>query len=188
MLALALLVIPLSRRITDPLLSLTQAAGHFAAGEFDVPLPRAKRGDEVDVLASAFDKARESIKSQMMEIERMASARQKLDRELSIVRDIQRSMLPSAPSLNHGADRLMTHAALEPAKAVGGDFFSLFSNGIGPLCGSRSAMSPTKASRQHCSWRGVSAFSRPRPAGTGQRRQRHCRKPPTVHIQGAKGD
>jgi phosphoserine phosphatase RsbU/P len=126
MLALALLVIPLSRRITDPLLSLTQAAGHFAAGEFDVPLPRARRGDEVDVLTSAFDRARESIKSQMTEIERMASARQKLDSELSIARDIQRSMLSDAPSLSYGASRLVTYAALEPAKAVGGDFFSFF--------------------------------------------------------------
>lgn len=126
MLSLALLVIPLSRRITDPLLSLTQAAGHFAAGKFDSPLPRARRGDEVDVLTNAFDKARESIKSQMTEIERMASARQKLDSELSIARDIQRSMLTDAPSLSHGASRLVTYAALEPAKAVGGDFFSFF--------------------------------------------------------------
>lgn len=126
MLSLALLVIPLSRRLTDPLLSLTHAARHFAAGEFDAPLPRAQRGDEVDVLTNAFDKARQSIKSQITEIERMASARQKLDSELSIARDIQRSMLTPAPSLSHGASRLATHAALEPAKAVGGDFFSFF--------------------------------------------------------------
>lgn len=126
MLSLALLVMPLSRRLTDPLLSLTQAAGHFAAGEFDTPLPKAERGDEVDVLTNAFDKARGSIKSQMAEIELMASARQKLDSELSIARDIQRSMLTDAPSLSHGASRLATFAALEAAKAVGGDFFSFF--------------------------------------------------------------
>jgi len=133
MLSLALLVLPLSRRLIDPLLSLTQAAGHFAAGEFDTPLPPAKRGDEVDVLTNAFDKARQSIKSQMTEIERMASARQKLDSELSIARDIQRSMLPDAPSLSHGTIRLATHAMLEPAKAVGGDFFSFFQRDLTTL-------------------------------------------------------
>lgn len=126
MLLLALLVVPLSRRITDPLLSLTHAAGHFAAGRFDSPLPKSNRHDEVDVLTHAFDKARTSIRSQMSEIEAMAAARQKLDSELSIARDIQRSMLPQAPSMRHGTGSLVTYAALEPAKAVGGDFFSFF--------------------------------------------------------------
>lgn len=126
MLGLALLVIRLSRRITDPLLSLTQVARRFASGEFDSPLPRSKRGDEVDVLTHALGRAGDSIQSQMREIESMASARQKLDSELSIARDIQRSMLPSAPSLRHGARNLRTFAALEPAKAVGGDFFNFF--------------------------------------------------------------
>lgn len=126
MLVLALVVIRLSRRITDPLLALTRVAGHFAAGEFDTPLPKSRRGDEVDVLTNALERAGASIKTQMAEIEAMAIARQKLDSELSIARDIQRAMLSIAPSLHHGARRLQTFAALEPAKAVGGDFFSFF--------------------------------------------------------------
>lgn len=126
MLLLGLLALPFCRRITDPLLSLTKAARHFGAGEFDFPLPVSKSGDEVHVLTDAFDTARTSIKSQMTEIERMASARHKLDSELSIARDIQRSMLPTAPSLRHGDNRVTTYAALEAAKAVGGDFFSFF--------------------------------------------------------------
>lgn len=126
MLALTLLVIRLSRRITDPLLSLARAAGRFASGDFQSSVPRSKRGDEVDLLIDVFSRAGNSIQSQMKEIALMASARQKLDSELSIARDIQRSMLPSAPSLRHGARNLRTFAALEPAKAVGGDFFDFF--------------------------------------------------------------
>lgn len=126
MAGLALLVIRLSRRITDPLLSLTQVARHFAEGRFGSPIPKSPRGDEVDVLSHAFERAGESIQSQMAQIEQMAAARQKLDSELSIARDIQRSMLPTAPSLRHGSRNLKTFAALEPAKAVGGDFFNFF--------------------------------------------------------------
>ena len=126
MLALALVVIRLSRRITDPLVSLTDVARRFASGEFDSSIPKSPRGDEVDVLSHALERAGESIQSQMAQIDRMAAARQKLDSELSIARDIQRSMLPTAPSLRHGSRNLKTFAALEPAKAVGGDFFNFF--------------------------------------------------------------
>ncbi|RPE81432.1 SpoIIE family protein phosphatase [Vulcaniibacterium tengchongense] len=127
MLVLALVVIRLSRRITDPLRTLTGVAQRFAAGEFDSPLPESARGDEVDVLAHALDRAGASIKAQMAEIETMAAARQKLDSELSIAREIQRAMLPVAPSsLQHGSRNLKAFAALEPAKAVGGDFFNFF--------------------------------------------------------------
>ncbi|MGO4222294.1 SpoIIE family protein phosphatase [Lysobacter sp. TAF61] len=116
----------IARPVTQPLLALASSAGHFAAGEFDWPLPHTTRRDEVGLLARAFDRARSSIKSQLAEIERLARSRQKLESELSIARDIQLAMLPAAPTLHAHGHRLQAHALLQPAKAVGGDFYTFF--------------------------------------------------------------
>jgi sigma-B regulation protein RsbU (phosphoserine phosphatase) len=125
-LVLVLVLWLIARPITRPLLALTSSAGHFAAGEFDWPLPHTTRRDEVGLLARAYDRARSSIKSQLAEIERMARSRQKLESELSIARDIQLAMLPPAPTLHADGHSLQAHALLEPAKAVGGDFYTFF--------------------------------------------------------------
>lgn len=125
--ALMLLLLQLvARRITGPLASLTDSARHFDAGEFDRPLPHTERRDEVGLMARAFDHARGSIKAQMAQIEQMAAARQKLDSELSIAREIQLSMLPHDRALSRPGRSLRAQALLEPAKAVGGDFYCLF--------------------------------------------------------------
>ena len=74
------------------------------------------------MMARAMDGARTSIKGQLAQIERMGAARQKLESELAIARDIQLAMLPVAPTLRSHGHALRVYAALEPAKAVGGDF------------------------------------------------------------------
>jgi sigma-B regulation protein RsbU (phosphoserine phosphatase) len=116
----------MARRITNPLRDLTGSASHFAAGEFDYPLRQTERRDEVGVMARAFDNARGSIKRQMVEIQGMSAARQKLESELGIARDIQQAMLPGARQLGEDDWHLQAHAMLEPATAVGGDFYSFF--------------------------------------------------------------
>ncbi len=116
----------IARRITNPLRDLTGSATHLAAGEFDYPLRQTERRDEVGVMARAFDNARGSIKRQMVEIQDMSAARQKLESELGIARHIQLSMLPAARRLGSDGWQLQAHAALEPATAVGGDFYSFF--------------------------------------------------------------
>ena len=115
-----------SRAIASPIEELTDSARHFSQGDFDYPLPYVQRSDEVGVMARAFDSARGSIKQQLHEIGQMASARQKLESELSIARDIQQSMLPAARAFDTGHMHVEAHALLEPATAVGGDFY-LFS-------------------------------------------------------------
>ena len=113
-----------ARRVTDPLLALTETASHFGEGEFDRPLPHTQRTDEVGVLARAFDHARRSIKEQLVRIEQMSAARQKLESELSIAREIQLAMVSPSPAMASGGRRVDAHALLEPARAVGGDFYT----------------------------------------------------------------
>ncbi|MES5813910.1 SpoIIE family protein phosphatase [Pseudoxanthomonas sp. Soil82] len=112
-----------SGAIASPIEQLTDSAHHFSEGDFDYPLPYVERGDEVGVMARAFDAARGSIKEQMHEIGVMAGARQKLESELSIARDIQQSMLPAGRAFDTGHMHVEAHALLEPASEVGGDFY-----------------------------------------------------------------
>jgi sigma-B regulation protein RsbU (phosphoserine phosphatase) len=122
-----LLALWLARRYSSalaaPLEELTDSAHHFSQGRFDQPIPYVRREDEVGVMARAFDIARDSIREQMHEIGQMASARQKLESELSIARDIQQSMLPAGRSFDTGHMHVEAHAVLEPASEVGGDFY-----------------------------------------------------------------
>lgn len=116
-----LLVRLIARRMTTPLMEVADSASHFAAGEFDWPVPHTVRRDEVGLLARAYDRARGSIKAQMTQIGEMTAARQKLESELSIAREIQLAMLPQQ-GIEHPCAGI--HGLLEAAKAVGGDFFS----------------------------------------------------------------
>nr|WP_238346135.1 SpoIIE family protein phosphatase [Luteimonas saliphila] len=110
-------------RLLEPIENLTESARHFAGGEFDYPLPHTGRRDEVGVMARAFNVARGSIKRQLREIEEMAGARQKAESELGIARQIQQAMLPPPRLFERDDVRVDVHGVLEPAKAVGGDFF-----------------------------------------------------------------
>lgn len=115
-----------SRLISQPIEDLTESAQHFALGEFDYPLEHVTRVDEVGVMARAFDSARASIKQQMEEIADMGAARMRMEREFNIARDIQLAMLPSGTEFDAGDAKVELHGMLQPAKAVGGDFYNLF--------------------------------------------------------------
>src|SRR3546814_19494591 len=63
----------------------------------------------------------------------MGAARQKLESELSIASDIQQAMLPLGTVIGRGRTLLDAQAVLEPATAVGGDFYNFFERGDGVL-------------------------------------------------------
>lgn len=115
-----------ARLISQPIEDLTESAQHLALGEFDFPLRHVNRVDEVGVMARAFDSARSSIKQQMEEIADMGVARMKIEREFNIARDIQLAMLPVGTEFDVGDAKVELHGMLQPAKAVGGDFYNLF--------------------------------------------------------------
>ncbi|WP_045726717.1 SpoIIE family protein phosphatase [Xanthomonas sp. GPE 39] len=110
-------------RLVGPLEDLTDSAVHLSQGAFDYPLGHIERQDEVGVMARAFDSARTSIKQQLQEIATLAQARQRMQSELSIARDIQHAMLPAGRTFVSAHKHLETYALLEPATMVGGDFY-----------------------------------------------------------------
>lgn len=128
-----LVVRRLARRISRPMEQLTLAAERFGAGDYATPVAHSERNDEVGLMARTLEKARVSIQRQLVEIGEMGAARQKLESELSIARDIQRAMLSPACVIDREHSHLEAHAVLEAAKAVGGDFYSFIERGDGEL-------------------------------------------------------
>lgn len=114
----------LARHISLPVERLAASAAQLAEGHYQSAVPFTGRRDEVGLLARTLEQARTSIQQQLVEIEEMAAARQKLDSELSIARDIQLAMLPPGRVFTAAGRQLEAHALLEPAKAVGGDFYT----------------------------------------------------------------
>ena len=118
-----LVVSRLARHISQPVEGLSSAAARLAHGDYGVPVPHLARRDEVGQMARTLEQARGSIRQQLREIEDMTAARQKLESELSIAREIQQAMLPPGLVIDREHAHLEAYARLEPAKAVGGDFY-----------------------------------------------------------------
>ncbi|WP_372386271.1 SpoIIE family protein phosphatase [Xanthomonas sp. NCPPB 2586] len=113
----------ITRKLTRPIEELTDTAEHFRRGEFEYPLRHIERDDEVGVMARAFDSARGAIRDHIAEIGEMTAARERMQSELQIAREIQQAMLPSGRTFDRASSHLETCAWLEPAKMVGGDFY-----------------------------------------------------------------
>jgi sigma-B regulation protein RsbU (phosphoserine phosphatase) len=128
-----LVVRRLAKRISRPVEHLAESTTRLARGQYDQPVPHTGRSDEVGRMARTLEHARTSIQRQLLEIGEMGAARQKLESELSIARDIQLAMLPPARTIERGPMRLEAYAMLEAAKAVGGDFYSFIERDDGEL-------------------------------------------------------
>jgi serine phosphatase RsbU (regulator of sigma subunit) len=111
-------ILPLSRRMTRHLTSLTQGAEALAAGNLAVQVP-VPHGREFRRLAETFNRlARDLRRNQERLIEQ-----ERLRKELEIGRRIQEELLPRGPLLARYAE---TSGVSIPAREVGGDFFNYF--------------------------------------------------------------
>ncbi|HEY1036520.1 MAG TPA: SpoIIE family protein phosphatase [Pseudoxanthomonas sp.] len=128
-----LVVRKLARHISQPVERLSASAARLAEGDYAKSVPYVGRRDEVGQMARTLEHARGSIRQQLREIEDMTAARQKLESELSIAREIQQAMLSPGRVIDREQSHLEAYARLEPAKAVGGDFYSFIETGTDAL-------------------------------------------------------
>jgi serine phosphatase RsbU (regulator of sigma subunit) len=111
-------ILPLSRRMTRHLASLTQGAESLAAGNLEVQVP-VPHGREFRRLAETFNRlARDLRRNQQRLIEQ-----ERLRKELEIGRRIQVELLPRGPLRSSFAESVGISI---PAREVGGDFFNYF--------------------------------------------------------------
>jgi serine phosphatase RsbU (regulator of sigma subunit) len=111
-------IIPLSRRMTRNLSTLTAGAHQVAQGNLGARVPVRSR-DEFGALAQAFNQMAQDLE----EHQKMLVKQERLNRELELCREIQMDMLPRQP-LRLGL--LEVNGVSIPAREVGGDFFNYF--------------------------------------------------------------
>jgi sigma-B regulation protein RsbU (phosphoserine phosphatase) len=121
-----LVIVFISRSITRPLRVLARATDVVATGNLDIQLPPVRSKDEVGKLAVAFDSMKDSLKQHIKDLTETTAAKERIESELKIARDIQMGMLPKTfPPFPQRRD-LDLYAMIEPAKEVGGDLYDFF--------------------------------------------------------------
>lgn len=126
LLGVALITLMTIRRTMAPLGVLADRAEHVARGELDFELPPARRPDEVGRLTRSFDHMRRELALHLEDLARVAREKQRLASELEIAHQIQIGLLPNEHYLDAVCAHFELHAALRPARAVGGDLYSYF--------------------------------------------------------------
>jgi serine phosphatase RsbU (regulator of sigma subunit) len=112
----------LAKSITSAVHELFTGTERIQQGDFSYRIPIESR-DQLGDLASSFNRMSGSVEHLLV----VQREKQRLDDELRIARDIQRSLLPPAPPSIAG----LTIADLcEPAREVGGDYYDFFA--VGP--------------------------------------------------------
>ncbi|NPU85145.1 MAG: SpoIIE family protein phosphatase [Syntrophaceae bacterium] len=124
--ALLLLVVGVSRNITRPVRELAFRAGAISKGDLDVPLPPLHAQDEVGELTASFEEMRLALKEYIRNLRETTAAKERLESELLIARNIQMSFIPKRSQRFPEGAGFEISGTLEPAQEVGGDLYSFF--------------------------------------------------------------
>ena len=111
------------RHSTRPLQVLASSADEVAKGNFNAPLPNIHHQDEIGLLRDSFGNMQHSLSRYIEELKTTTAQKTAIKSELSIAREIQNSMVPSAFPNREGLD---VYASMTPAKEVGGDLYYFF--------------------------------------------------------------
>ncbi len=112
--------------ITRPLRILAGATKDISKGNLDIESPRIKSKDEVGKLAESFDYMKSSLKHYIKDLTETTAAKERIESELSIAREIQMSILPKIFPPFPKRSEFDIYAIIEPAKEVGGDLYDFF--------------------------------------------------------------
>ncbi len=112
--------------IARPLGRLAVAAGKVAQGDLEVQVTGVHSRDEIGQFARTFNlmiaDLRENVDARISE----TAAREAMERELQVAREIQTSFLPTARPPYPHRDEFSLHADNEPARFMAGDFFDFW--------------------------------------------------------------
>lgn len=125
-LLLVLTIIMLSRKITKPIIQLSQSTKEIAAGNLDAKLPDYRQQDEVGQLINSFRQMEMSLKQYIEELTETTASKEKIESELRIARDIQMGILPKLFPAFPDRTEFDIRATIEPAREVGGDLYDFF--------------------------------------------------------------
>ncbi len=115
-----------ARKTTSRISRLSRLSDIIAKGDFTSPLPEDPSPDELGKLSRSFRHMQQSLKSYMADLETATAARQRIESELGIAREIQMSILPKIFPPFPDQPEIDIHAIIQPAREVGGDFYDFF--------------------------------------------------------------
>lgn len=119
-------VVFISRLITNPLNILAKATTDIASGNLDFEIPNFKTKDEVSTLAENYVFMRDSLKKYIHDLTEATAERERIESELRIAWDIQISQLPKIFPPFPEKKEIDIFSLMKPAKEVGGDFYDFF--------------------------------------------------------------
>jgi serine phosphatase RsbU (regulator of sigma subunit)/anti-sigma regulatory factor (Ser/Thr protein kinase) len=124
-----------SRTLTRPLKTLSRYTQELSRRDFtssdsgsflDDLLTVARRGDEVGELAQAFQRMETELETSIENLKNTTTAKERMESELNIGREIQMSMLPLIFPPFPDNSEFSVYATLQPSREVGGDFYDFF--------------------------------------------------------------
>lgn len=120
---LTVLILTLSRMLSQPINTLAKHTEHIARGDLNKPLPVFELNDEVGILADNIGNMQAELQHHITQLTEATSRRERMQTELAIAARIQAQMLPDGgqSQLQCGAFELA--AATRPARQVGGDLY-----------------------------------------------------------------
>lgn len=114
------LIVGLSRAVNR----LSRATAAVQAGDFSVRIP-VRRRDQLGALQSSFNQMAENLEQLL----KTAAKKERLEKELEIARNLQKSLLPGELSFG---DEVAFSTYFQPSAAIGGDYYDIL-----PLDGGR---------------------------------------------------
>lgn len=120
---LGVIVYMVAIRISRPIEQMAHVARRVSQGDLDARVVVGRGRNELTQLATVFNAMVQHIRVQMEHIRTESAAREAVESELRIARDIQADLLPRTfpPFPDHAEFGL--HAMIVPARHVAGDFF-----------------------------------------------------------------
>ncbi len=113
-------------RIAAPLTHFARSARRIADGNFETKLPTIKSKDEMKELHDAFSQMQADLATYMENLKETTAAKEKIESELRIAREIQMSMIPHTFPPFPDLPQVDLYATLRSAKEVGGDLYDFF--------------------------------------------------------------
>ena len=107
-------------RLTQPLTQFSYAAQTLAKGNFNATIPEIGSTEEMLKLGQSFAYLQESIHTYINELKTTTVARERMQSELGIARNIQLAMVPKVFPKD---ERFDLKATMKAAKEVGGDLY-----------------------------------------------------------------
>ncbi len=123
LLVIVLLIHWTSRRVTRPIGRLATAVQQLGDGNLNIAAIDTNSKDEIGVLARSFNSMVKDLREHVEALTRETAARETVESELRIAREIQESLLPSTFPSNAGFE---LYGMNSPAEHVAGDFFDFF--------------------------------------------------------------